>query len=149
MTKYTQVAEDLMTVVPMLKGLIARNRDMKSIHSHKVEYALLHTLKKGPVSMSELGELFGISKPNMTAIIDKMIEERKVKRTYDDRDRRIVRVEITASGEKAMAEMKDEMKKRIEESLSCISSKDIGSFHDSVKNIKAVLSRITENEVKK
>lgn len=149
--KYAQVAEDLMTVVPMLKGIIAKNKESPCAHSHssKIEYVLLHTIKKRSVSMSELGDLFGISKPNMTVIIDKLIQEKKVKRSYDDKDRRIIRVDITALGEMSMERLRDEMKKRIEKSLSCIPTKDIESFHESVKNIKAILSRVTEPEVKK
>ena len=148
-SKYAQVSEDLMTVVPMLKGLIVKNKNMPCAHSTKIEYPMLYIIKKRPISMSELGDVFGISKPNMTVIIDKMIEEKKVSRIYDETDRRIVRVEITSKGEKSMEELREKIKNQIEESLSCIPSKDIDSFHESVKNIKDILSRVTGHEVKK
>lgn len=54
--------------------------------------------------MSELASLMKISPSTATAFIDKLVESKLVRRTTDKENRKIVCLQLTAQGEKAMAE---------------------------------------------
>ena len=58
--------------------------------------AILH---KGPLTQRELGRKVLTSAGNMTDVVDKLEHRRLVRRVRDPADRRLVRVELTESGE--------------------------------------------------
>ena len=64
-------------------------------HSHiKVLFYLIH---HGPISISKMAKELCISKPNMTPVIDKLVEEGLVTRDYDPTDRRVILIKHTKS----------------------------------------------------
>jgi len=44
--------------------------------------------------MSEIGKHLGIPKPNVTALIDKLIDEKLSERLPDKTDRRIIKIKL-------------------------------------------------------
>ena len=48
--------------------------------------------------MTEIGEKLFISKPNVTTLIDKLIEKGLTERLSDKQDRRIIKIKVTKKG---------------------------------------------------
>ena len=107
------------------------------------KYWVLGFLMKGDLSMSELGERMQRSKPNMTAIIDSLIGEGKVRRVHSKGDRRVVMVSITEKGRHVMHQKKEKVKGNIKVNLSVLGEQDIARLCDSMK----VLDEIAEKMV--
>lgn len=59
---------------------------------------VLYTLDPEPVSAADLATHTAVSRSAMTEALDHLEQQQLVSRTRDDRDRRIVRVALTATG---------------------------------------------------
>jgi len=91
-------------IMDQLAPLIARQRkalvqagcyrQISSTHLH-VLYMLV---SRGAMPMSRLADQLQVSLPNVTGIIERMVEKRLVERTRPEDDRRIVQVRITDAG---------------------------------------------------
>ena len=66
---------------------------------------------EGTLAMSRLAELLDVSLPNVTGIIDRMVERGLVERGRDDSDRRVVTVQATAAGRQTVEEI-DQIRRR-------------------------------------
>jgi DNA-binding MarR family transcriptional regulator len=71
----------------------------------------------GPLSMSRLAELRGVSMPDATGIVGRMEERGLVERTHDAHDRRLVMVALTALGRRTAAELEFVPRGRLERIL--------------------------------
>ena len=71
----------------------------------------------GPLSMSRLAELRGVSMPDATGIVGRMEERGLVERTHDAHDRRMVMVALTELGRQTAAELEFVPRVRLERIL--------------------------------
>lgn len=80
--------------------------------------------------MTEITNQMLISKPQLTPIIDIMIESNLVVRTNEKDDRRVIKISLTSSGHELLESHKNEMVEMLktkidflhEEDLSCLDS---------------------------
>ena len=108
-------------------------------------YMALRFLSKGDLSMSELGKRLYRSKPNMTPIIDRLIEEKKVERFEDESDRRMVMIRLTSEGKKFMAEKNIEIKNSIKKNLIKLSEEDLDKLCSSFGEVKRIISKLGDS----
>jgi len=64
----------------------------------------LSTLAAGPRRISELAEREGTAQPGMTALVNRLAKSGYVRRATDPSDGRATLVQLTADGERALAE---------------------------------------------
>jgi DNA-binding MarR family transcriptional regulator len=76
-------------------------RQISSTHLH-VAYMLA---SRGPSNMSRLADQLDVSLPNLTGIVERMVERGLVERTRPVDDRRTVEVRITDAGRKVLDEI--------------------------------------------
>ncbi len=69
--------------------------------------------KKKALSPSEIGEMLGISRPAITAILNTLEEKELILRTMDHLDKRRILVELSQKGRAGLEEVENEMLKRI------------------------------------
>jgi len=112
--------------------------DSKTFHLTMVQFEALILLKKTKdVQMSDISDYFSITMPSATALINKLIKMKFVQRKDDVKDRRVVKISLTAYGEKLLDEAMHQRKKKINKALSYLSSKD-------KKDLLRILQRITD-----
>ena len=70
---------------------IWQDRSLSKLHLHVLTLLDHH----GPLPMSRLAALVGVSVSNMTGIVDRLAQHGLVERIRDDRDRRLVLVRAT------------------------------------------------------
>ncbi len=98
-------------ILDRLDPLIARQRREVARHGclRMVSSTQLHVLYllefKGTSSMSALADELDVSLPNMTGLMDRMVERGLVERVRDDADRRVVAVRTTDAGRQTLGEM--------------------------------------------
>ena len=108
-------------------------------HSHiKVLFYLIH---HGPISISKMAKELCISKPNMTPVIDKLVEEGLVTRDYDPTDRRVILIQATPKAIEVLKEGKEYIKEVIKEKLSPLSDEDISNLSSSLDSLLAVIKK--------
>lgn len=141
--KLDTIAEDLFSLVPFFyRKLIKSDHSAGMSPVHPSSRILLMLSHIGGLPTSEIGKRLFISKPGMTALVDKLIEEGKVKRVPDKDDRRIINIEITEKGKKAMKDNIILARNVIKKNISGISKKDIDELYNSLEKMKKIFSKI-------
>ena len=108
-------------------------------HSHiKVLFYLIHL---GPISISKMAKELCISKPNMTPVIDKLVEEGLVTRDYDPTDRRVILIQTTPKALEFLKETQDYVKEIIKEKLSSLNDEDINTLSTSLESLLSVIKK--------
>lgn len=120
------------------KDQIVKGLCMPPSHA-KVIFCLSHT---GPLSLSHLASTIGVSKPNMTPIIDKLIQDGFINRYEDPKDRRILRVELTKKATNLLECQTQEFKDMLSKKLSTLSIEDLSCLEVSLKEVTTILSKL-------
>ena len=104
-------------ILAQIQPLIASQRKAVARHGclRATSSTHLHVLFlldcEGPMAMGRLAELLDVSLPNVTGIIDRMVERGLVERGRDDSDRRVVTVQATQAGRATVEEI-DQIRRR-------------------------------------
>jgi len=98
--------------------------------------------------MKDLGIELLMLKSNVTALINVLISWGLVERLPAAQDRRIVKVQMTPKGLKALSDARKLIFEDVKDKLSDLSESDLTILASSLKNIKKVLSKIDLNAYK-
>lgn len=147
--KLDEIADDLMDSILVLSRKVHREGHQGGMKFDPSRFVLKKVHHLGTVSMSEIGRHMEISKPYMTALVDKLIAEGLVERIEDPDDRRVVKIRITAAGRNIHKEFTKRAREAVVSRLSSLDSEDIESFHESVKNIRSILSKLDQEKTDK
>lgn len=84
-----------------------RSKLAEEFDSTLPRFDVLAALERNPegLMMSELSDWLLVSKGNVTAIVDRLIEDELVDRLQDPNDRRVLRVRLTPKGAEQFARM--------------------------------------------
>lgn len=93
---------------------------------------ILYLARFNSSSISEIAKNLNISKPNMTPIIDKLIDEDLVTRYPDPNDRRILRVDLTAKATDFFNDVRNCAKEIILDKISSLPDDDLDRLENSL-----------------
>lgn len=99
-----QILDQLEPVIARQRRAVARHGCLRAISSTHLH--VLYVLEgDGPIPMGRLAEILDVSLPNVTGIIDRMVERGLVERGRDADDRRLVTVAVTETGRGTVKEI--------------------------------------------
>lgn len=84
-------------------------------------YLLQILNEKGPVSMQELATHLFLKISTVTRLVDGMVQKRLVRRRRDEKDKRVVRVELTEGGLRVLQKITEDLLSQEEELLASLS----------------------------
>ncbi len=149
--KVNRMLDNIHLVFPLFHRTLVKPEDLTHNPSSSEFRVMLFLLRRNSQPISTIGGMLGISKPNMTAVIDKLIADGYVERKPNMEDRRIIDISITVAGRRYMetcrAEARESMKKR----LATLSPGEIDTLYDSLENIRTMLMKlngITDDNLK-
>ncbi|MBB6669888.1 MarR family winged helix-turn-helix transcriptional regulator [Cohnella nanjingensis] len=82
----------------------SKNNPLEISQSQAITLDVLNT--EGPKPSTYLSQLVGVTSGGMTVISDKLVRQNLVRRVNDANDRRVVKLEITDEGRKAMKQIR-------------------------------------------
>lgn len=138
------VVQSIWRVFPPVFRLIRQNWQ-RGKHS---EFSVYHyeimgiLFERGDMSMTEIGRFLGITKSNITPLIDKLVSNDMVERFNDKTDRRIIKVALTKKGEKFLMDGKENTKQEYKNLFADFSREEIDELTRSLGEIHRLLSRI-------
>ena len=101
---------------------------------HGITFCQIKTLRfieqKSNSTMKELADELAITPPSVTTLIDPFVLHGLVKRVYDQSDRRIVRLALTAKGKAYLTEHYKKMEEKMEKLLSNLNQQQIDNFKE-------------------
>jgi DNA-binding MarR family transcriptional regulator len=107
---------------------------------------IFYLIRKGSTPISQVAKDLGISKPNMTPIIDKLVSEGYVNRFNDPNDRRIINVEATTKAselhEMHKENLRANMRSAISSKISTLQNEDLIELDESLKKITTILNKL-------
>lgn len=103
---------------------------------------IFYLYHKKSMSISKMAKCLDISKPNMTPIIDKLIEEDLVKRYTNPKDRRKINIELTDKGIAFIKERHLEVKSILADRISTLENDDLEKLSNSINDMKNVISKL-------
>ena len=103
---------------------------------------IFYPYHKKSMSISKMAQCLDISKPNMTPIIDKLIEEGLVKRYTSPKDRRKINIELTDKGIEFIKERHLEVKSILADRISTLENEDLEKLSSSIIDMKSVISKL-------
>ena len=105
---------------------------------------LAHGTHNGMLQPSEIGVRMGISKPNVTSLVDKLTGQGYVERRHDDRDRRVIHIALTVRGRKFVATRLQLIRKSIKGNLSGLSNDEIDNLYQALDTFKRIISKMEQ-----
>lgn len=140
-TKLDRIADKLvLTFTTLYIQMIRMVREESAVNPSRSSYQVLGILMKNPpLPVSEIGKRLGISRPNMTSLINKLIGEGMVARLPDKKDRRIINIAITSTGKRFIKKNIAIIQREIERSLSHLDDQEVNTLYSSLENMERML----------
>lgn len=98
-----------------------------------------------PVSMTDLAAAASIAKPNLTSMVDRLLEEGLVERSPDLNDRRIVNIALTREGIDFLKRQKKDMKGFIADRIFNLEEDDLLKLKNALDDISDVIKKMDWN----
>lgn len=102
---------------------------------------LLYLTHSGPTPISKVARDLQISKPNMTPIIDKLVNENLIIRSLDKRDRRVILLETTDKCAIFLKNAEDSLKLVISKKISNLNDDDLYKLSNAVDDLLDVTKK--------
>ncbi|MEE8382520.1 MAG: MarR family transcriptional regulator [Thermodesulfobacteriota bacterium] len=93
------------------------------------------------LTMTELSRNLGVSMPTMTAMVDRLVNSKVVKRERDTIDRRVVRAMLTDLGRKVLKKLVRIRRKEMEKILINLSEEEMKDFITSMEMVARLLAK--------
>lgn len=99
-------------------------------------------MHSGNLQTSEIGRRLGISSPNMTPLIDRLIEKGYAGRLSDSQDRRVIKIAITAKGRRFVAGKRRLVRNEIKKNLSTLSLEEVLTLSGAIETFRKIIARV-------
>jgi len=141
--------------VARLRAALARisrmiDREVSAGEMTRTQLSVLGSIaRRGPLGVSELAAIEGLNPTMLSRILAKLEDADLVARAADDADRRVVRVEVTATGERLHRQLGAERVRLLTERLQLLqtdSAAQILAALPALEEFAAELSRETVTE---
>jgi len=108
-------------------------------------HTLIFLCHSKEVTMSDIAEHFHVELPSATSLLNKLCDQKLVKRTADENDRRLVKVSLTNQGKVLLKQVMKERKVKLEKVLSYLSVQERKDLLTILKTLQSRLQKKDEN----
>lgn len=138
--KLSNIAWQILTTAPIFKKRLFRPEIEQKQNPIPLSYVqvLAALNEKESMSVSEISARFDIAKPNITPLIDRLIDAGYVKRVRNTADRRVVHVVIVDKGREKVAEVVDSLKKSITSWSESLDDEKLDRLSGAIETIRDI-----------
>jgi len=98
--------------------------------------SLLFIAAKEKTNFKKLAEALGVTPPNVTGIIDRLVEQALVTRTENPEDRRIMLLQVTEKGQELLNNLRERHTSQMLQVLSYLSTDELMMQVKTLKDLK-------------
>lgn len=145
--KLELIMQNFISIMPLFQKKLIRsncnfhNDDFNLNHSH---FQIMVILKEeGKLPISDVAKKLLISTPNMTKLLNKLIDLEMINRIHDTNDRRIINIEITQQGTNYLNKKFENVKNSMKTTFSALPNKELDKLNSSLENLKDILTILT------
>lgn len=142
------VAEDLFSTMPLIGRSIRKKLLKTALTSFEEDIAPLHfeimmlLEEAGTLHVAEIGERLQIARPQMTHLIDRLVELDIVERQTGTEDRRMINIMLTDKGKAVIKEHDSDIRNATREMLSCLTDEELESLSVSLRKLREIFSKL-------
>lgn len=107
---------------------------------------LIESMDEEGIPLSLLGEKMSVSRANITTLIDRMEKRGFVRREYDSRDRRSIKLSSTQKGKEILKEIIPDREKFITDIFSFLNEKELLRANEILEKIQEEFKKIFHGE---
>lgn len=134
-------ARDILEIVPLVMRTVAAELRAAGELPAPAHFGLLSLLSERPRMLTELAAIHGVSLPTMSNSISAMVERGWVKRAApDEGDRRVVMIEVTATGRAALERVARAAEAHLSEALVALDGHARRRLHGGLGVLRKVFS---------
>jgi DNA-binding MarR family transcriptional regulator len=145
--EFSGLVRNIITIKPMIFHAFGKPFPLNSDITPGAYYLMLYLNKNENQSMSNLGKVLLISKPNVTALVNKLIAKGLVVRSSDKQDRRIIMIRLSSKGIQFVERNNKNYLNQIKKILALVEDKELELLSVSMQNINDILSRLSLTDV--
>ncbi len=140
--------EDLFSIPPLVIRGIRRKLFKTALANIDVDISPLHfeimklLHEAGTLHVTEIGQRLQIARPQMTHLIDKLVDMDIVERQVDANDRRMIKIVLTDKGKTIVQERESSIREAIRETLSCLTDEELEAVSGSLRTLRDILSKL-------
>jgi len=145
--KLNSILGDLLSTLPLIARIFRKKISKWHMSVHEDISHLHHEIirildKEGTLHIAEIASRLVITRPQMTHLIDKLVDLGLVERQIDVADRRAIKVALTDKARVMLAEMDSVIKSNFEETLSSLTDEEVLELLVSVKKLREIFSKL-------
>ena len=127
--------------LPLLRKKLLRMDVVQAEHNMPMSQVQMLAMlgENGALSVSEISKRLGIAKPNITPLIDRLIDEGFVERRRDENDRRVVNVVLLPAGEEKLTSIRETIVRQVMRWTGTIPEKEFFELEHALQTISTVL----------
>ncbi|WP_449619920.1 MarR family winged helix-turn-helix transcriptional regulator [Robertmurraya sp. Marseille-Q9965] len=110
-------------------------------------FILRYIYRVGTCTSTELAEEFEVKKSAITAIINRLWEKGFIKRTRDEKDRRVVYLTLTEQGEDFFQKIEEKINCLVEKFISKFEPSEMEQFIRTYEKLNQMLIEIKDNQI--
>jgi DNA-binding MarR family transcriptional regulator len=132
------LADNMLTFLPIMLKKLTKN--YLNINITKQQFELLYKIStNNKKTMSYYSKEMLISKPNLTIIVDKLINEELIIRSFNPKDRRVIYLEITEKGSQYLNEYKNKIREEVIKKFSSLDEENVKKFNEIIEEFKIIM----------
>ncbi|TYQ16002.1 UNVERIFIED_CONTAM: MarR family transcriptional regulator [Acetivibrio alkalicellulosi] len=136
-----ELIKSFVTFLPVLHKTLFRG--LTDCGITRLQMELLYYLKlEGGKPMNYYGNRMMVSRPNLTVLADKMIDEGFVERITDEKDRRVIILKITEKGNDFLDGEMNKFNQHLLKKISIFSDEDIKRLSELMEETREIFSKL-------
>ncbi|MFC1946308.1 MarR family winged helix-turn-helix transcriptional regulator [Chloroflexota bacterium] len=108
----------------------------------RLHFAIMEILSERDMTVTELARMTNMSKPQMTAAIDKLVKLDVLERHPDEKDRRVINMVLTEHGRTLLREVRRKIKQSIRKTLSSLTPEELAQMSDALKILREIGTKL-------
>ena len=142
------VVEDLFSTLPLIGRSIRRKLLKTALTSFNEDitpphFEIMKLLEEaGTLHVAEIGERLQIARPQMTHLIDKLVDLNIVERQTGTADRRTINIMLTNKGKTILGDHDSHIRNATRETLSCLTDEELRDLSASLRKLRDIFSKL-------
>jgi DNA-binding MarR family transcriptional regulator len=137
------ILEDMIQILPVFQKKLLR-MDLGGVSGNmtRLHLAIMGTLSRDSMNVTELANNIMTTKPQITHLIDQLVAQGVVERLHDDRDRRVINLSLTEKGQLLLSDIRKKVQANIKEALSDLTTDDLKAMYTALETLKNIGERL-------
>jgi DNA-binding MarR family transcriptional regulator len=137
------ILKDLILLLPIFHKKLLR-MDLGGVPGEltRHHFAIAGMIGQGQITVSEMAKLLAMPKPQMTHLIDQLVDMEIVERHPCTEDRRVVNLALTEHGRTLFREVKQKVKENMKIRLACLTPEELTEMSHALETLRNIGARI-------